>query len=89
MKRNRIIFNFFRTYLKIKSKNVEENSTQHIYYLIENKVNFNLKRDLCIQETISETRTYEKKREQYSVLTQTVNTTGVKRREKLSGVEPG
>lgn len=61
---------------------LRKNSTEHIYYLIENEVNFNLKRDLCIQETISETRMYEKNRERYSVLTQTVNTTGVKREIK-------
>lgn len=49
-----------------KSTNVEKNNTQSIHYLIKNKVNFNLKRDLRLQETVDETRTYEITREQLS-----------------------
>lgn len=44
---------------KSLKQNVEESNTQSIKYLTENKVNFNIKRHLCIQETVGEARTNE------------------------------
>lgn len=59
----------------------------HKAFIIQqkNKVNFNWKRDLCIQETVDERRTWNSQRTtKYSTLKHTVCTIGIKRREELT-----